>query len=190
MARSVLMPALRWTGLAVLVLAQLAARSSAAPQQACAVARPGRVPATAEPEIHNLEERVKAGPFYRELVTQLGKPASCTLEFDDGRIGLTFAFARRAQLIVRTDRKIESNEQRIQIPRMEMAKAMSLLQAAEKDAYRPNGCGIAWDHADEDSVDERTGSHELVYRGGTCNCQARVTSRNNYAVSLVLKSAC
>jgi hypothetical protein len=179
-----------WATALVLVVAPLAGLVSAAQQKDCSTKHPGGIPAIAEPEVRNLQEHLKAGPFYRELLLQFGKPLSCNLEFDDGMIGLTYAFRGRVQLIARIDRKIELSEQRVQIPRMELTKAIALLKAAERDAYRPNGCGITWDHPEEESSGGPAGSREAVYRGATCNCQARVTSRNNYAVSLVLKSAC
>ena len=178
------------TTLLALVVALLAAPARAARQQPCTPKNPADVPSLAEPAIRNLQDGLKAGPFYKELLLQFGKPLSCILEFDDGKIGLTYTFRGRSQLIARTDPRIELSEQRVQIPRMEMTKAIALLKAAEKDAYRPNGCGITWDHPAEESTGGQAGFREAVYRGTTCNCQARVTSRNNYVVSLVLKSAC
>jgi|SRR5450432_1326061 len=173
----------------VLAIAPLAGLASAAQQQDCSPKHPGGLPAIAAPEVRNLQEHLKAGPFYRELLLQFGKPLSCTLEFDDAKIGLTYAFRGRVELMTRIDRKIEISEQRVQIPRMEMTKAIALLKAAERDAYRPDGCGITWGHPEAEPAGP-DGFREVVYRGATCNCQARVTSRKHYAVSLVLKSAC
>jgi hypothetical protein len=190
MACAILVFVRHWTTALVLVVGLLAGPASAAQQQACTAKHPGGIPTLAEPEIRNLQENLKAGPFYRELLLQFGKPLSCNLEFDDGKIGLTYAFHGGVQLMSRIDRKIEISEQRVQIPRMEMTKAIALLKAAERDAYGPNGCGITWDHPAEESIGGPAGFREAVYRGTTCNCQARVTSRNSYAVSLVLKSAC
>ena len=188
MACSVLAPVRLWTAAFVLVVAPFAAFASAA-EQDCS-AHPGTVPSSAEPQIRSLQERLRAGPFYRELLLEFGKPLSCNVEFEDGSIGLTYEFRNRAQLTARIDLTIEISEQKMQTPRMKMTKAIALLKAAERDAYRPNGCGIAWDHAADESFSAADNTHETVYRGTACNCQARVTSRKNYAVSLVLKSAC
>src|SRR5579864_9707315 len=190
MACSVLGFVRLWTTALALVVAPLAGLASAAQPQDCSPKHPGGIASTTEPEIRNLQERLKAGPFYRELLLQFGKPVSCSLELDDGRIGLTYVFRGRMQFVARIDRKIEFSEQRVQVRRMETTKAIALLKEAERDAYRPNGCGIAWDHAAEESSAGPAGSREAVYRGTTCNCQARVTYQNNYAVSLVLRSAC
>jgi hypothetical protein len=179
-----------WTAALVLMAAPLAGLVSAAQPTDCAPKHAGVIPATAEPEIRDLQEHLKAGPFYRELVSQLGRSLSCSIEFDAGKIGLTYAFRNHRQLIARIDPKIEFSEQRLEIRHMEMKKAIALLKEAEADAYRPNGCGIAWDHPAEESADGPGGSREAVYRGSTCNCQARVTYQNSFAVSLVLRSAC
>ena len=190
MACSVLAFVRLWATALVLIVAPLAGPASAAQQQDCSPEHPGRIAAIADPEVRNLQEHLKAGPFYKELLLQYGKPLSCYLEFDDGKFGLTYAFRGRVQLMARIDRKLEISEQTVKIPRMEMTKAIALLKAAERDAYRPDGCGITWDHPEEESSGGPAGSREFVYRGSTCNCQARVTSRKSYVVALVLKSAC
>jgi hypothetical protein len=129
----------------------------------------------------DLQGNVTAGPFYKALVMQTGKPLSCHAEVDGAKVTLTYAFKNHMELRAQVDPAIELNEQRI-MTRMPVAKAITLLKAAEQQAYK--GCGIAWDRPAEKS------ERETVYRGTTCNCQARVTTRGNYAVTLVLKSAC
>jgi hypothetical protein len=139
-------------------------------------------------DVKTLQEHVTAGPFYKAPVGQVGKPVSCRLDVEDGKLTLTYAFRSHMELTAFVDGATESNEQRMRMARMDMAKAITLLKAAEQDAYSPKGCGIAWDHPAEESV--KDGAHETVYRGTVCNCQARVTSRSNYVLSLVLRSAC
>jgi hypothetical protein len=168
----------------------LAGSAGTAQPPDCSPQRPAGFPATGEPEVRKLEEHLRAGPFYKELRREFGKPLSCGLEFGDQRVGLTYAFRGSVQLSAEIDRGVESSEERVEIPRMEMTKAIALLKAAEKYAYGRSGCGIMWDHPEEESSDGPPGSREAVYRGEDCNCQARVTSRNHYALSLVLKSAC
>jgi hypothetical protein len=114
---------------------------------------------------------------------QAGKPLSCRADVDRGKPTLTYTFKKHMELRGLIDPAIEINEQRI-TTRMTMEKAITLLKAAEQDAYKPAGCGIAWDHPLA-ATDGAT-----VYSGTTCNCQARVTTRGGYAVKLVLKSAC
>src|SRR5450759_3878977 len=103
MACAILAFVRHWTTALVLV-SLLAGPARAAQQQACTPKHPGAIPSLAEPEIRNLQENLKAGPFYRELLLQFGKPLSCNLEFDDGKIGLTYAFHGRVQLMARIAR--------------------------------------------------------------------------------------
>jgi hypothetical protein len=130
----------------------------------------------------DLQQNVTAGPFYKALVTQAGKPLSCHVDIDGGKTTITYSFHNHTELWAQVDHAIEASEQRIKT-RMPMANAIMLLKAAEKDSYKPGGCGIVWDRPPSKSG-------ETVYRGATCNCQARVTGRGNYAVTLILKSAC
>jgi len=164
--------------------------SDVAPEQGCSIKRSGDVPSAVELDIPSFQQRVKAGLFYKALLSDFGKPTTCSLEVQDTSLQLTYAFHDRAQLTVGSDRSIEFNEQRLQVRRMETKKAMELLKKAEREMYQPNGCGIVWDHPSEESFDAPTGSRETVYRGTSCNCQARLTSQSKYAVSLVLQSAC
>src|SRR6266700_3218210 len=111
----------------VLTVAPLTVLADAAQQQDCSPRHPGGIPAIAEPDVRSLQEHLKAGPFYRELLIRFGKPLSCNLAFDDGKIGLIYSFRDHVELIARIDRKIEVSELRVQIQPMEMTKAISLL---------------------------------------------------------------
>lgn len=129
----------------------------------------------------DLQKDVTASPFYEALVAKAGKPLSCHADQDGAKRTLTYTFKNHTEFRAQVDPAIELNEQRITM-RMPMAKAIALLKAAEQQAYK--GCGIAWDHPPEKS------GRDTVYRGTSCNCQARITTRGNYALMLVLKSAC
>jgi hypothetical protein len=138
--------------------------------------------ASAKGDALTLQQQTKTGPFYKALVTQAGAPLSCRLDVEEDKITITYAFHGNMELRTLVDPSVESSEQRL-TTRMPMDKAITLLKAAEQDAYKPGGCGIAWDHPEsKDGV--------TVYSGTTCNCQARVTTRGTYAVTLMLKSAC
>jgi len=159
-------------------------------QQSSPSSKPSDCSSTADPNVLALQKSTNAGPFYKELLRRYGKPISCTLEVDSGKTRLTYAFRGPAQLVMQVDPEIELSEERMQVRRMDGKKAMELLKAAEKDSYPPDGCGIAWNRPAEETPGTSPGSREAVYRGTDCNCQARVAFQNNYAVSLVVKSAC
>ncbi len=85
--------------------------------------------------------------------------------------------------MARIDSKLEASEERVQIPRLGMSKAMALLKSAERYEYGSDGCAISWRKPEEESV-VSDGGREAVYRADSCNCQARITSRHSYAMVL------
>ncbi len=188
MARAVLVRILLRAGTLGLAAAPLTLLANAA-TPACSP-KQGTVPLSTQPEIRHLEQRVQAGVFYRELQSRSGDPLACRVQAEGGKITLTYAFRNRGQLKAQIDPAIESSEQRLQVRRMEKARALAVLEAAEKDLYRPNGCGIAWDRPPEESPKTPAGTHESVYRGTTCNCQGRLIYRYQYVIGLTLSSTC
>jgi len=130
-----------------------------------------------------VERRAAASLFYKDLATRLGRPLTCKAELEGRKTTITYAFRYGARLIAMVDPSAELSEQRIEAVEMDSAKAMALLKRAERDSYRPHGCGIEWSKPDEESG-------EVVYRGDTCNCQARLTIKSKTVVALVLRSAC
>ena len=128
------------------------------------------------------------GPFYRAMLRS-GNPISCVIELEDGRATVTYVFPGPLRLVGSVNNSAESSEQRAEFGGIQEPKALELLRAAEKVSYSPDGCGIAWDLPSEKSPSPG-GSVEAIYRGDSCNCQARLTYRNSLVVKLVLKSAC
>jgi hypothetical protein len=167
----------------VLAAAVFVAPARGADQTACSSKGLGR-------EIQALQQQMTAGAFYKELLLRFGKPLTCSVNLQNGRTNLKYTFQHGAQLITRTDPKIEFSEQRVELVHMDSANAIALLKRAELDAYRPGGCGISWTSGEEESPAGAGGTREIVYRGDTCNCQARLIYMNNYVVILVLRSAC
>ena len=141
-------------------------------------------------EIQTVQEQMTGGPFYKELLLRFGKPITCNLDVHDGVINLTYGFRHGARLIARTDPKIEFSEQSVQLIRMDKSTAVALLKRAELDAYQPTGCGISWTNGEETPSTGSAGTREVVYRGDTCNCQARLIYKGDSVVMLVLRSAC
>ena len=182
MARAVLSSAPRWAALLVLAVV-FVARGEGANHAACSSGSLNR-------EIQSLQRQMSAGALYKDLLLRFGKPLTCSVDVQNGRTQLTFTFRHRAQLIVRTDPRTEFSEQEVELIHMDTAKAIALLKRAELDAYRPGGCGIAWTSGEEESPAGAAGTRETVYRGDTCNCQARLIYKDDYVVNLVLRSAC
>jgi hypothetical protein len=182
MARAVLSSALRWAA-ALVLAAVFVAPALGADQTACSSE-------TLDREIQTLQQQMTAGAFYKELLLRFGKPLMCSVDVQNGVTNLTYTFRHGARLIARTNPKIEFSEQRMELVHIDTAKAMALLKQAESDSYRPGGCGISWTSGEKESLAGAVGTREIVYRGDTCNCQARLTYKDNYVVTLVLQSAC
>jgi hypothetical protein len=145
--------------------------------------------------VQEFEQQVKSGPLYKELTRRFGTPEACKTTFDDGNINLSFTYHGDARLDAKLNSQIEFTEQRVQLNGIS-AKTWSaktgiaLLKLAETSAFGTHGCGIEWKAPAETIAGERAGSREAVYRGGTCNCQARVIYAGGSVVGLALSSAC
>jgi hypothetical protein len=183
----------------VLILAVFAAacasgqRSSAA--ECAAPDSSAAVPPAQQDGVREFERQVKSGPFYKELTRRFGTPEACKTTLDDGNINLSFTYRGDAHLSAKMDSRIEFTEQRVQLSGIS-AKTWSaktgiaLLKQAETNAFGTHGCGIVWKAPAETIAGERAGSHQAVYLGDTCNCQARVIYEGSSVVGLVLSSAC
>jgi hypothetical protein len=147
------------------------------------------VPESRQKQVLEFQQRIEAGPFYRELVRQLGKPDSCNSATDESRIRLSYAFHNNARLDAQIDPSIEFSEQRMTLRSLTEKNAMALLHKGEKDAFGNEGCGIRWDRAKRQPR-EPAGSKQIVYQGKVCNCQARTLYENDLIVALVLSSTC
>jgi hypothetical protein len=142
-----------------------------------------QVPCAAQ---RQLQQHLSASPFFRAMSARYGKPRFCKAELDGERISMTYTFRGGARVAAKVDPTIEYSEERADVRRMDSARAMTLLQEAER--YKtPGGCGMQWTNPEEEKA---AGTRDVIYRGTTCNCQARLTYKNTYVVALLLRSAC
>ena len=176
----------------LLALAFLTSETSWARNQTtqCSPSNVADVPASVQKEFQELRKQVEAGPFYKELVRRFGRPQRCQLDADGEKIALSYAFRNNAHLDARTDPSIEYSEQRTQFSGLNGERALALLKKGEEDSFGRDGCGIDWKRSEDESTDERDGSRAAVFRGNSCNCQARIIYRRNTVVALVLSSSC
>jgi hypothetical protein len=145
--------------------------------------------AAAKANVRELQQHLSGGPFYRAMAARHGKPRSCTVELDGGKTSMLYLFRGGARVSARVDPAVEYSEERADIGRMNSDQAMTLLKEAERYAYRPEGCGMQWTNPEEERS-ATAGAREVIYRGSTCNCQARLTYTGNYVIALVLRSTC
>ncbi|NML16539.1 hypothetical protein [Azohydromonas caseinilytica] len=133
---------------------------------------------------------VTQGPLY--AVALRGAPvAACSLRQEAQAIELEFRFADGSRLQARRDGAIELSEQSL---RWAGARggfdARALLRRAEQAAFS-GGCGIDWAQPETAPAAGEPGAVDSVYRGETCNCQARVRhDASGRVLMLALRSAC
>jgi hypothetical protein len=176
------------TVLAVVILAVCTATQVSAAE--CSHRSQAGVLQSRQSEVREFLKRVESGPFFRELVDRLGKPEACESGVDGDGISVSYTFHENGHLLARFNAALELSEQRIELRHIDTKTALALLKDAEKYLYGQDGCGIAWNHPTEESMDQRAGSHEVVFQGEVCNCKARVLYVHNAVVALVLRSAC
>jgi len=191
MARRVLAGVRVRSLLMALALAAPAARGTAQSGSGACALEAASIPADHRQQAADFLAHIKAGPFYKELLRRRGKPSTCQLAINGDNLTVTFGFRGGAQLLAKANPAIEYSEQRMDLRGLTRSQALALVKAGEKQAWGAKGCGIRWRSPDEDSPGDQPGSHEVVYRGDNCNCQARlVYEKRNVLAALVLRSAC
>ena len=194
MARPVLVPRPLLTAVFILLLGFVSisgfAPSTEKPPSECSPDSSAGVTPSDRKQVHDFQEQVKSGPFFKELVARLGKPVACKTAVQDGAISLVYSFRKNGRLVSRISPGIEATEQSLHLQTISRKKAIALLKESERHSFGQGGCGITWNRPAEDTPGDQTGSHELVYRGEACNCQGRVLYSKGQIVGLVLRSAC
>jgi hypothetical protein len=138
----------------------------------------------------SFQRRVEDGPLYQALQQRLGPPRGCVRSVQAEGLRVAYKFSHSGALVARIDPRSEFSEQRVNLKGLDETEAKSLLQAAETNTFGTTGCGIAWDQPVTEKRGTFGGSHEVVYRGDACNCQARVAYDGAKVIGLVLRSAC
>jgi hypothetical protein len=124
------------------------------------------------------------------MLQQLGKPQTCSAKHEGDAISLSYDFPKDAHLDEQVNRAIESSRQRATFPGLNREMALALLKNGESDSYGKDGCGIDWRRPADETTDDPPGSRATVFRGDSCNCQARIVYQGDSVVALVLSSAC
>jgi hypothetical protein len=135
-----------------------------------------------------LRKGVESGPLYAALAG-IAPVRTCRARQDpSGRSVVDYTFADGGQLHVERDERIEFTLQEARFASPRMIDAREILMRAERAAFAPDGCGIDWQRAD---TKEGGGVREVIHRGDTCNCQARVrTDGRGLVVGLSFRSTC
>lgn len=141
-------------------------------------------------QVRDIQQRVTKGPFYQELLHKFGNPKHCELKMDGDSITLSYTFRNHGRLEARVSPSIEYAEQRADLRGLSSERALSVLKAAEEDSFHHAGCGMDWSKPEVVATEKPAGSHAVVFRGDSCNCQGRVLYQGNSVVGMVLSHSC
>jgi hypothetical protein len=176
----------------VLTLASLSGHASLGQTQAtpCFQRDLAGAPAARQKQVREFQESVEAGPIYKELLLRLGEPEHCGAKVTGENVALSYAFPKGARLDASFNSSIEFSEQHAQFRGLDREKAFALLRQSERDSFGDDGCGIDWNRPETESKTGHSGSQAEVFRGDSCNCQARILYQDNSVVGLALSSSC
>jgi hypothetical protein len=178
--------------LAAGTFALLAACSSAASNRSqtpspidCAKARDE----AAGTDVAALLTTVESGPLYA-LLAGSSPSASCNATLDNGRVVLEYRFGSSSTLRMTADPRIEYTDQEARLAAPPTEDPVEILKRIERSAF-PEGCGVDWTAPEAQTGRDAVIAHEEVFRGTTCNCQARVgETASGRVASLGFRSAC
>ena len=170
--------------------APVASRGSATSTAPECVSSDAQTPAADANLLASLRRTVETGPIYA-LMTRKAGLASCRIGNESGRLELDYRFRDGGSLRVRHDPRIEYNDQEARFATPLAEDAVALLTRVEQASFGATGCSIDWRRAETQPASDDARATESIYRGDTCNCQARVRRDPAGRVTgLVFRSAC
>jgi hypothetical protein len=129
------------------------------------------------------------GSFYGVLSRSALR--DCSGRDDAGKLVVDYHFADGGHLHVERDSRIEFTLYEARLGSARPIDAREILTRAEGAAFGADGCGIDWQRPEARTVPDEPGFTETIYRGDTCNCQARARrDRSGQVVALAFRSAC
>ncbi len=133
---------------------------------------------------------IESGPLFAAAGNQ-SSIASCRMTRDGTRLTLEYVFRSGATLTVQRDPAIEYSSQEVRFASPAAIDPVVALKASERQAFGADGCSIDWATPQPDAASQGASMAVAVYRGSTCNCQARVTKdRSGRVAALSLRSTC
>jgi hypothetical protein len=148
---------------------------------------------TLSPQIQDavaaFQHAVETGPLFTVPASR-ADVASCRIGYQSGMTSLEYQFRDGGWLRAKRDPRIEYSDQEVRFP-VPPENPLAILTRAERATFGENGCGIDWNVNETHAAEDGHGAVEAIYRGDTCNCQARVRSdATGRVVGLTLRSAC
>jgi hypothetical protein len=132
---------------------------------------------------------VESGPLFQAVAANTAL-TSCRATGEAEKVVIEYHFADGASVRATRDPRIEYFDEEVQLASPPAANAVDLLTRTERAVFATDGCGIDWKDPETLPAGESKGT-ETIYRGDTCNCQARVRSdASGRPLVLTFRSAC
>jgi len=139
--------------------------------------------------VAELRRSIEAGPLY--AVASRSGGAACRVSEESGAIRVEYTFRDGTTLRANRNAQIEYGDQEVRFASPPSESPVAVLTRTEQAAFDGKGCGIDWRRGDTRAASDDASARETIYRGETCNCQARVRSNATGAVTrLLFRSAC
>jgi hypothetical protein len=133
---------------------------------------------------------VESGPLFSVLADH-ASVSSCRIAVDSGLVSVEYKFRDGGWLRAKRESGIEYSEQELRFGTPPAENPIAVLTAAERAAFSTTGCGIDWKTVETRPADDDRNIVEKIYRGDTCNCQARIRSDTaGRVIGLLFRSAC
>jgi hypothetical protein len=148
------------------------------------------LPADARTAAATFQRAVESGPLF---AAEGGHAAleSCRVAVNEGATSLDYRFRGGGSLHASTDPRIESSELAARFSAAPAEDPDAILKRAERASFGDQGCGIDWKEGETREASDEKGATDSIYRGDSCNCQARVRrDGGGKVVALMLRSAC
>jgi hypothetical protein len=156
---------------------------------ACSVEAAASAPETIRGAYATLLKQLLASPFYRYAAARFGGARMCTPSLETDSAAVTIGFGKRAQLSASVSPSVELSEQRLDTPGLSSERAKILLRQQVEAVYGADACGIDWNNPQMQKSAEPAVT-DTLYRGDTCNCQARIRYVKGIVSRVSVRSTC
>lgn len=94
-------------------------------------------PPARQKQVREFQQRVEAGPIYKELLLRLGEPERCGAKLDGENIAVSYAFRNEAHLDASISPGIEYSEQHAQFRGLDGEKGARAFETKRTGFLRP-----------------------------------------------------
>jgi hypothetical protein len=156
----------------------------------CVVTAESTLSPQARDHLASFQRAVETGPLFAASAGVTGV-ASCRVGAESGVTSVEYQLRDGGWLRATHDPRLEYSDQEVHFAAPRTDDPVAILTRAERAAFGEQGCGIDWKTVETHTPDDDRSVVEQIYRGETCNCQARVRrDARGRILGVILRSAC